>query len=139
MKFDCQNWQISICYGNPLNISFNLFDMKYFQRKLMISGKSTNTSFHLFDWMYFQRKLTISGNSSNQTTFHLFDWDWDLFPLNQWKELFFQDNLFILFSFSKKGSVSKISFQIHQPSKFPLVSAADENWKFCSPVVHKDN
>ena len=133
MKFDCQNWQISICSGNPLNISFNLFDMKYFQRKLMISGKSTNTSFHLFDWMYFQRKLMISGNSSNQTTFHLFDWDWDLFPLKQWKELFFQDKYLYCSHFLKKGSVSKISFQIHQPSKFPLVSAADEKLKFCSP------
>ena len=138
MKFDCQNWQISICSGNPLNISFNLFDMKYFQRKLMISGKSTNTSFHLFDWMYFQRKLMISGNSSNQTTFHLFDWDWDLFPLKQWKELFFQDKYLYCSHFLKKAVCPKFPFKFTNHQNFlwsaPLTksgSFAALGWTFC--------
>ena len=110
MKFDCQNWQISICSGNPLNISFNLFDMKYFQRKLMISGKSTNTSFHLFWLDVFSKEIN------------------DL-----WK--FFQSNYisfvwlglrFISFKAMKRIIfLDKISFQIHQSSK---ISFRQHRW-----------
>ena len=118
MKFDCQNLQISlICSGNPLNISFHLFDMKYFQRKLMISGKSPNTSFHLFDWMYFQRKLMISGHSFKLTNgneilpiklhFILFGW-------NTMKQI----SMFVWTHFQRKLMFSGNSYKLINEMKF---------------------
>ena len=109
--------------------------MKYFQRKLMISGKSTNTSFHLFDWMYFQRKLMISGNSSNQTTFHLFDWDWDLFPLNQWKELFFQDKYLYCSHFLKKAVCPKFPFKFTNHQNFLWSAPLTKSGSFAALLI----